>query len=81
LLFQAVSGRAERASVVITTNLPFPEWTKVLTNARLFKALLDRLTDRAHIIETGSGSFRFRRTLERRHTAREASRDASEEVM
>ena len=66
LLFQVISDRAEKASVVITTNLPFSEWTKVFTNARLCKALLDRLTDRAHIIETGSESFRLRRTLDRR---------------
>jgi DNA replication protein DnaC len=65
LLFQVISDRAEKASVIITTNLPFSEWTKVFTNARLCKALLDRLTDRAHIIETGSESYRFRRTLER----------------
>lgn len=80
LLFQVISDRAEKASVVITTNLPFSEWTKVFTNARLCKALLDRLTDRAHIIETGSESYRFRRTLERRGNAlaaSEASRNAS----
>jgi DNA replication protein DnaC len=81
LLFQVISDRAEKASVIITTNLPFSEWTKVFTNARLCKALLDRLTDRAHIIETGSESYRFRRTLERRNNALavpvEASRDAS----
>lgn len=73
LLFQVISDRAEKASVVITTNLPFSEWTKVFTNARLCKALLDRLTDRAHIIETGSESYRFRRTLERRNNAAESS--------
>jgi DNA replication protein DnaC len=73
LLFQVISDRAEKASVVITTNLPFSEWTKVFTNARLCKALLDRLTDRAHIVETGSESYRFRRTLERRNNAAEAS--------
>jgi DNA replication protein DnaC len=84
LLFQVISERAEKASVIITTNLPFSEWTKVFTNPRLCKALLDRLTDRAHIIETGSESFRFRRTLERRNTGPaaatsfEASRDVSE---
>jgi len=77
LLFQVVSERAEKASVVITTNLPFSEWTKVFTNARLCKALLDRLTDRAHIIETGSESFRFRRTLQRHKICAESSRDAS----
>ena len=63
LLFQIISERAERATFVITTNLPFSEWTQVLPNARLCKALLDRLTDRAHIIETGTESFRFRRTV------------------
>jgi DNA replication protein DnaC len=68
LLFAVISERAEKASVIITTNLPFSEGTKVFTNARLCKALLDRLTDRAHLIETGSESFRFRRTLERHHS-------------
>jgi DNA replication protein DnaC len=69
-LFQVISERAERAAVLITTNLPFSEWTQVFTNARLCKALLDRLTDRAHIIETGTDSYRFRRTLESRRAGR-----------
>jgi len=38
----------------------------VILNARLCKALLDRITDRSHIIETGTESYRFRRTLEKR---------------
>jgi DNA replication protein DnaC len=63
LLFQVVGGRAERAAVIVTTNLPFSEWTTMIANARLCKAMLDRLTDRAHIIETGTESYRFRRTL------------------
>jgi len=63
LLFQVISERAERATLVLTTNLPFSEWTQVLPNARLCKALLDRVTDRAHIIETGSDSYRFKRTV------------------
>jgi len=63
LLFQVVAGRAERAAVIITTNLPFSEWTTMIPNARLCKAMVDRLTDRAHIIETGTESYRFRRTL------------------
>jgi DNA replication protein DnaC len=63
LLFQVVARRAERAAVIITTNLPFSEWTTMIPNARLCKAMLDRLTDRAHIIETGTESYRFRRTL------------------
>ena len=63
LLFQVISGRAERAAVIVTTNLPFSEWTTMFPNARLCKAMLDRLTDQAHIIETGTESYRFRRTL------------------
>ena len=65
-LFQVIAERAEKAAVILTTNLPFSEWTQVIPNARLCKALLDRITDRAHIIETGTESYRFRRTLERR---------------
>ena len=65
-LFQVIADRAERAALIVTTNLPFSEWTTVFPNPRLCKALLDRITDRAHIIETGTESFRFRRTMERR---------------
>ena len=65
-LFQVISERAERAALIVTTNLPFSEWTTVFSNPRLCKALLDRITDRAHIIETGTESFRFRRTMEGR---------------
>jgi DNA replication protein DnaC len=68
-LFQVISERAERAAIIVTTNLPFSEWTTVFPNPRLCKALLDRITDRAHIIETGTESFRFRRTVERRKKA------------
>ena len=63
LLFQIIAGRAERAAVIITTNLAFSEWTTMIPNARLCKAMVDRLTDRAHIIDTGTESYRFRRTL------------------
>jgi DNA replication protein DnaC len=66
VLFQVISGRAERAAVIVTTNLPFSEWNTMFPNARLCKAMLDRLTDQAHIIDTGKESYRFRRTLERK---------------
>jgi DNA replication protein DnaC len=65
-LFQVIAERAEKAAVIVTTNLPFSEWTQVVPNPRLCKALLDRITDRASIIETGTESYRFRRTLEKR---------------
>jgi DNA replication protein DnaC len=65
-LFQVISERAERSALLLTTNLPFSEWTQVIPNARLCKAVLDRITDRAHIIETGTDSYRFKRTLAQR---------------
>ena len=66
LLFQVIAERAEKAAIIVTTNLPFSEWPQVFTNTRLCKAVLDRLTDQAHIIETGSESYRFRRTLRKK---------------
>jgi DNA replication protein DnaC len=64
-LFQVVAERAEKAAVILTTNLPFSEWTQVIPNARLCKALLDRVTDRAHILDTGIESYRFRRSADK----------------
>jgi DNA replication protein DnaC len=54
------------ASIVITTNLPFSEWTSVFPEPRLRKAIVDRLTFNAHIIETGTESWRFRKTMQTR---------------
>ena len=73
-LFQVIAERAEKATVILTTNLPISEWTQVIPNARLCKALLDHITDRAHIIETGANSFRFQRTVEKRRPRRRADR-------
>ena len=65
LVFQVLSERHERGSLILTTNLPFGEWTKVFPDPRLAKAVVDRLTHRAHIIETGSESWRFKHGLAR----------------
>ena len=54
--------------MLLTTNLPFSEWTQVIPNARLCKAVLDRITDRAHIIETGTDSYRLRTSRARKPT-------------
>jgi DNA replication protein DnaC len=66
LVFQVLSERHERGSLIVTTNLPFGEWTKVFPDPRLAKAVVDRLTHRAHIIDTGTESWRFRHGLTRK---------------
>jgi DNA replication protein DnaC len=66
LVFQVLSELHERGSLIVTTNLPFGEWTKVFPDARMAKAVVDRLTHRAHIIDTGTESWRFRHGLARR---------------
>jgi len=73
LLFQVIAQRAERGSVIATTNLPFSEWTSVFTEPRLCKAVVERLTYRAHIIETGTDSYRFRRSLARSKSQRKTA--------
>ena len=70
LVFQVISERHERGALIITTNLPFGEWTKVFPDPRLAKAVVDRVTHRAHIIETGSDSWRFRHRLTRTKNTR-----------
>jgi DNA replication protein DnaC len=65
LVFQVISERNERGSLILTTNLPFGEWTKVFPDPRLAKAVVDRITHKAHIIDTGTESWRFRHGLQR----------------
>jgi DNA replication protein DnaC len=74
LVFQVISDRNERASLIVTTNLPFSEWTRVFTDARLAKAVVDRITHHAHIIDTGTDSWRFKASKTRnRRTTRKTS--------
>ena len=67
LLFQVLGERQERCSVVLTTNLPFSEWTAVFSDARLCRAMVDRLTHRAHIIDTGKRSIRLEEARKRKN--------------
>ena len=60
LLFQVITERDERASVAVASNLPFSEWGSVFPDGRLAAAVVDRLTYRAHVRETGSDSYRLR---------------------
>jgi DNA replication protein DnaC len=66
LLFQIFTEREERHSIAIASNAPFSEWNRTFRDKRLCAAIVDRLTFEAHIIETGTESYRFRRTLEKR---------------
>jgi len=65
LLFQVLSERTEQRALVVTTNLPFSEWTQVFPDARLCRAVVDRLTHRCHIIDTGKKSIRLEEALRR----------------
>jgi DNA replication protein DnaC len=60
LLFEVFSQRYERGSTLVTTNLPFDEWTDVFGSERLTGALLDRLTHHVHILEMNGESYRLR---------------------
>lgn len=66
LLFDVISTAYERTSVIVTTNLPFENWTEVLGSERLTGATLDRLTHRCHIIECNGESYRLKDARRRR---------------
>ena len=70
LLFEVFSQRYERGSVLVTSNLPFDEWTEVFGSERLTGALLDRLTHQVHILEMNGESFRLTQSKKRKQPAR-----------
>jgi len=63
LLFQVFADRYERASLLVTSNLPFSDWGQVFQGERMTAALLDRLTHRCHIFEMNGESYRFRESV------------------
>jgi len=66
LLFEVFSQRYERGSTLVTSNLPFEDWTSVFGSERLTGALLDRLTHHVHILEMNGDSYRLKQSKSRR---------------
>ena len=73
LLFEVFSQRYERGSTLVTSNLPFDEWTEVFGSERLTGALLDRLTHRVHILEMNGESYRLRQSRQRSNSLSQTS--------
>src|SRR6516164_1433613 len=65
LLFEVFSQRYERGSIIVTSNLPFDEWTSMFGSERLTGALLDRLTHHVHILEMNGESYRLAQSKRR----------------
>ena len=73
LLSEVVSRAYERTSLIVTTNLPFENWTEVLGSERLTGATLDRLTHRCHILEATGESYRLQDARRRRGVGRKTN--------
>jgi IstB-like ATP binding protein len=69
MLFEVFSQRYERGSTIVTSNLPFEEWTSVFGAERLTGALLDRLTHHVHILSMNGESYRLAQSARRRKLA------------
>ena len=71
LLFETISQRYEQGAILITSNLPFDEWTEILGSERLTGALLDRLTHHVNILEMNGDSYRLNQSRSRNNKAAE----------
>jgi len=69
LLFETISQRYEQGAILITSNLPFDEWTETFGSERLTGALLDRLTHHVNILEMNGDSYRLNQSRSRDKTA------------
>ena len=63
LLFKVVSERSERGSVIVTTNLPFSQWTELFENTTMVAALVDRLTFKSYVLDMNGESYRLEQTM------------------
>ena len=78
LLFEVFSQRHEHGSTIVTSNLPFEEWTSVFGNQRLTGALLDRLTHHVHILELNGESYRLRQSKARRKRTSQSANEIAD---
>jgi DNA replication protein DnaC len=76
LLFEVFSHRYERGATIVTSNLPFDEWTSVFGSERLTGALLDRLTHHVHILEMNGDSYRLKQSKKSQARASSTPRPA-----
>jgi len=63
LLFKVVSDRSEKGSVIVTTNLPFSNWTELFENTTMVAALVDRLTFKSYVLDMNGKSYRLEQTM------------------
>ena len=77
LLFEVFSQRYERGATIVTSNLPFDEWTGVFGSERLTGALLDRLTHHVHILEMNGDSYRLKQSKKRQSRGPSATQSAN----
>ena len=67
VLFELISARYERRSILITANQPFGEWGKIFPDPAMTLAAVDRLVHHATIFEINVDSYRRRAALDRKH--------------
>ena len=66
LLFKIIADRSERGSIIVTTNLPFSEWTTLFENTAMVAAMIDRLTFQSYVLDMNGESYRLAKTKEAR---------------
>lgn len=62
LLFKVIADRSERGSIIVTTNLPFSEWTTLFENTAMVAVMVDRLTFQSYILDMNGKSYRLEQT-------------------
>ena len=66
LLFKVIADRSERGSIIVTTNLPFSEWTTLFENTAMVAAMVDRLTFQSYILDMNGESYRLEQAKKHR---------------